>query len=342
MRILLFCLVGMMFTTNIYAKAQNTNQAFKIFIQQTEKEALKQGILQKTLTRYLSHLKAPIKKTIEHVKQQHTAIVKYDQFLNRFIKSNDTGFGIAQLHKHQKLLAKISKKFGVAPQYIVALWGIESNYGRYCGKSPLIQVLATLAFQNIRSDFYKKELLYALRMVDKANPISQQLISSWDGGMGQPQFMPESYFEYGVDFDKDGFANIWTSTADVFASIANYLHKNGWIKHQPVVVKITLPKDFPINQTGKTYKLSIKEWLKKGIKLPRHYHLQQALSDEAAVIAPDGVTEPAFLVFHNFFILLKWNNSANEGLVTNYLVHLFLIKTKHQPPHAKYRSANAS
>lgn len=327
LRILLFSLCWLLLIGHAQAHPLNTKLAFKHFIHTIKKEAMQEGVSLKTLNSYLNPLHVPKPRLISKVKHMHHRKVPYTHYLHQFIKTKDVSFGVKQLQRHHTLLSEISQKFQVPEQIVVALWGIESNYGRYIGKSNLIQSLATLSFQHIRSDFYRQQLIDALKVLDTEKLNSKKIVSSWDGGMGQAQFMPQAYLNFAIDYNQKGYSNIWTYLPDVFASIANYLSEHGWHYNEPSYIKIKLPKSFPLALADKDIRKPLNHWKKLGIHLPKHTKINP--SSLSAIIAPNGLKGPAYLALNNFFVLLKWNNSANEGLATCYLAKYFKQHAHH-------------
>src|SRR5688500_15909912 len=182
--------------------------------------------------------------------------------------------------RHAALLAEISEKHGVPPGILVAVWGLESNFGRFSGVRPTIATLATLAYDPRRTALFRKELFDALTILDSGDVEPAALKGSWAGALGQPQFMPSSFLRYAVDFDGDGRRDIWASTADVFGSIANYLAARGWQKDQtwgrevpiPLSLLTRLPEVAPMQTSGclarrqMTAPLPLAEWQTLGVR----------------------------------------------------------------------------
>ncbi|GAG99485.1 unnamed protein product, partial [marine sediment metagenome] len=216
------------------------------------------------------------------------------------------------------------------PRFIIALWGIESNYGRYTGSFPLIRSLAILGYHHHRAKFYQRQLLDALVMLDRPKVIPEQLKSAWDGGMGQTQFEPAAYLTYGVDFDNDGLANIWTSLPDVFASIANFLHKNGWNGKENWGIPVKLPKNFPADKAGLPGKNSISYWRHLGVTQNNGQPLQE-VSGNTVILLPSGIKGQGYLIYPNFRKLMRWNNIIFEGLCVGILADSIVKKTKLTP-----------
>ena len=168
------------------------------------------------------------------------------------------------LQGNRALLAEVGRRYGVQPRFIVALWGIETGFGKVTGNFPVIAALATLAYDGRRSTFFRGELIAALRIVDEGKIDPQEMLGSWAGAMGQSQFMPSSYLRFAVSYRGDGHGDIWHSSEDVFASIANYLHQSGWHGDETWGREVRLPAKFDPALIGLGVKKSLAEWRKLG------------------------------------------------------------------------------
>jgi len=204
------------------------------------------------------------------------------------------------------------------PDYIlVSFLGLESNYGNYTGKDSLIQSLATLAYDQRRSDFFTKELVALLKLIDKDKiPIDAK--GSWAGAMGAVQFMPSNVEAYGVDADKDGIIDLWNSPEDIYSSAANFLKHLGWNKGEKWGREVTIPKNFDYQLTGLNTKKKVNEWGALGIRKANGSALPNS-SMKGSLIVPMGHRGPAFLVYQNFSVILGWNRSQLYALSVGYL-----------------------
>lgn len=308
----LFALI-ILFATQIQAE-----ESFATFIDGVKREALQHGVTQKTLDTYLTPLQAPpaIKQTpqVQHETHQPQKTLTFEQFYARLMPTRKLTYGRTQLQQNLPTLKRIESDFGVQPNIVISLWGIESDFGRYTGKYPLVQSLAYLAYANgRRAKHFRNELIATLRILNRPKVIPEQLKSAYDGGMGQPQFEPNTYIEYAVDYDNDGFKNIWTSTPDVLASIANFLQKNGWHAHEQWGYPVRLPANFPLAQATLDNKQPIETWQKLGITRQDGTPLP-ATPDTNAIILPDGPKGQAYLVSHNFVVLKRWNHALFVAL----------------------------
>lgn len=214
------------------------------------------------------------------------------------------------IKQHQSLLTKISQDYGVPVEIIVALWGIETNFGQNVGTYYVPSSLATLAYEGRRREFFTKELLIALDMLRQNQVTQGQFKGSWAGAMGQCQFMPSSYEKYAVDYDGDGKKDIWQNQADIFASIANYLKSEGWDKSVPWGMVVTYDGDAQQQAFVNNIRLekSLQGWIDFGIKITES---SKKLDDQRLMVLLAGpqFDNNMFLVYKNFFVLRHWNKS---------------------------------
>ena len=201
--------------------------SFPAFLETLREEALLRGISQGVVDRALTGLE-PSPTVIQRDQTQAEIVLTVDQYIERRLTRPVVRTARQMALKHRALLSDVSRKYGVPSRVLVAVWGLESNFGRFSGVRPTIQALATLAWEGRRGEFFRGELMNALEILDRGYIGLDQMRGSWAGAMGQPQFMPSSYLKWAQDFDRDGNRDIWSSEADVFASIANYLSEHGW------------------------------------------------------------------------------------------------------------------
>jgi membrane-bound lytic murein transglycosylase B len=233
--------------------------------------------------------------------------VSLTRYLENTITDGRIEKGRDMLVEHAEMLEKVSKRYGVQPKYIVALWAIESDFGRQQGSFSVIRSLATLAFEGRRAEFFSKELIAALKILQAENIPSSELRGSWAGAMGNCQFMPSTFLAYAVDATGDGHRDIWTAKYDVFASIANYLSSIGWNNDEEWGRAVLLPDDFKIAEATLKQGKSANDWAKRGLK----YVDDTAPDGKATYYAIYAGTpdEGALLVTENFNVILQWNRS---------------------------------
>lgn len=200
---------------------------FSTFVESLRADAVARGISEATIAKALTGLE-PSATVIQRDQTQAEIVLTTEQYLARRVTTPLVRTARQMATKHRALLDRVAERYGVPPRVIVAIWGLESNFGRFSGVRPTIQALATLAWEGRRGAFFRGELLDALEIVDRKYIELEKLQGSWAGAMGQTQFMPSSYLKWAVDFDGDGHRDIWRSHMDVFASIANYLKEHGW------------------------------------------------------------------------------------------------------------------
>ena len=305
-RCLVFLLI--VFGLSILLVSNTNAEDFNTWLDKLKTEAQRQGISQKTIDSSLIGIQ-PIPRVIELDRKQPEFTLTFAEYLKRVVSDRRITIGKSKLKKHEELLRQISAKYGVQSRYIVALWGIETDFGRITGGFPVISSLATLAYDGRRSKFFRKELFLALKIVDGGHILAKDMIGSWAGAMGQNQFMPSSFHAYAVDYDNDGSKDIWKTLPDVFASIANYLSKSGWRADQTWGRPVRLPKNFSRKFLGRKLKKPLSEWQQLGVRklsgqdLPKRNLL-------SSIIRPEkGQIGPAFVIYNNYEVILKWNRS---------------------------------
>ena len=216
------------------------------------------------------------------------------------------------------MLANLENRYGVSKDILVAIWGIESNYGQQMGNYNMFEALATLAYDGPRQDFARRELLAALKMEQEEGLTPSQMTSSWAGAFGHTQFEPTSFASHAVDGDGDGKRDLWHSPADALASAAVLLSNAGWTKGAPCYVEVTLPAGFAYEQADTDTTKPVSDWKALGVKRPNGLDLP-ASAGSGAIYLPAGARGPAFMAFDNFRTVLKYNNAASYALAVCYL-----------------------
>ena len=295
----------------------NVEVDFNIWLNKFKIIALKKGISEETINNSF--------KNTKYLKQ----VIKYDRYQPEFFEDTKTYINKratpsrmlkakALLKKNQKLFDEVEKKFNVEKELLLALWGIETNFGKHVGKMDIISSLATLSFDKRRSEFFSKELIILLKLIDQKVLDVDNLYGSWAGAFGNFQFMPSTIENYAIDYDKNGKIELKKSLHDAVASAANYLNKIGWNNNEICFIKVdfdnNIPKKF-LNKSARDIKnyLKIKKWKKMGIKGLDNIMLKKNM--KAALIIPDGdIDSPKYLVFPNYEKILKWNRSLRFAI----------------------------
>ncbi|WP_095145405.1 MULTISPECIES: lytic murein transglycosylase [unclassified Pseudomonas] len=232
--------------------------------------------------------------------------------------------GQALLSQYADTLSAIEQRYGVDRQVLVAVWGMESNFGSFQGDKSVIRSLATLAYEGRRPGFAHAQLLAALQILQQGDIAPEKMLGSWAGAMGQTQFIPTTYNTHAVDFDGDGRRDIWNSPADALASTAHYLQSSGWQKGQPWGFEVTVPSTFNYALADGAIRKSVAEWTQLGVKLPNGASVPAGSEQlSAALLLPAGYRGPAFLILDNFRAVLKYNNSSSYALAVNLLSERF-------------------
>ncbi|MFO1059295.1 MAG: lytic murein transglycosylase [Dongiaceae bacterium] len=308
------CLAGLVL---LLAAGAAQAQDFASWMAQLRRDALADGVSQATVNAALSDVR-PIDRVIELDRQQPEFTMTFQQYAERVVPPARVERGRALLAQNRALLTAIGQRFGVQPRFIVALWAIESDFGRVMGDYPIIDALATLAYDGRRSKFFRGELMHALHILDEQRLPVERLTGSWAGAMGQCQFMPSSYRRYAVDYTGDGKADIWDNQSDVFASIANYLGSLGWNAKQNWGMEVDLPANFNSRLgDGKTLK-TVSEWARLGVRTALGKALP-ASSTKAAIVLPAGISGPAYLALPNYRVIMRWNPSDFFAIATGLL-----------------------
>jgi peptidoglycan lytic transglycosylase B len=305
--------------------------SFADFLAAVRAEALARGIRPEIVDDAL-RIEAPLPVVIERDRAQAERVLPLEKYVARRLTAKVVRTARARLAQHEKLLGKVSARYGVPASVIVAVWGVESNFGRFSGVRPTIQTLATLAYDPRRSAMFREELFDALKILDSGDVDPAAMRGSWAGALGQPQFMPSSFLLYAQDFDGDGRRDIWTSQPDVFASIANYLAVHGWKKDQPwgrevkapAALLIRKPDTAPLQTGGclarrqMSVPLPVATWSKMGVRTVTGGVLPPAERDipEASLISGN---KRHFLVYPNYQAILEYNCVNAYGLSVGLL-----------------------
>jgi membrane-bound lytic murein transglycosylase B len=310
-------LIGMLAASGGQASAQS--EPFDVWLAQFRQQAAAEGISAAALDRALDGVE-PIPEVIERDRRQPEGRLTFRDYNRRVLSPTRIARGRELMEQHREVLDRIAADYGVQPRFIVALWGIESNYGSFTGEFPVIGALATLAYEGRRAAFFRNELLQALRIVDQGDVAPAQMTGSWAGAMGQSQFMPSSYLARAVDYDGDGRRDIWTTPPDVFASIANYLAKAGWSDRHTWGRPVQIADQLKADAAGLEVVKPLPEWHALGVRTSNGDALPVVALDASLLRMDDD--GPTYLVYNNFRVLMAWNRSTYFALTVGELADL--------------------
>ena len=300
---------------SVFAATLDTD--FETWLTSYKKNALKKGISQKTIDVAFKNVKF-LEQVIKYDRKQPEFFEDTVTYVSKRATDSKAKKAEELLKKNTHLFSEIENKFKVEKEILLALWGIETHFGKHVGKMDIISSLATLSYDKRRRDFFSSQLLTLLRLIDKKLIDPSKLYGSWAGAYGNFQFMPSSISRYAIDYDGNNKIELKISLADSLASAANYINKIGWEKGQPCFYRVKLTKKVKkkyINLSARkiSHKLKISKWKSKGVVNFDGSELKTNL--KAALILPDGKPEtPTFLVFDNYEKILKWNRSLRFGI----------------------------
>jgi membrane-bound lytic murein transglycosylase B len=314
--------------TVIPAPGETPRLEFSEFLARLKEQALEKGVSAATVDAALTGLE-PLEVVVERDRTQAETVLTIDQYLERRLTRRFVRTAAEHSRKHRKVLAEISKKYGVSSRLIVAIWGMESNYGGFTGTRPTVQALATLAWDGRRGAFFTSELMNALQILDRGYIELDRMKGSWAGAMGQTQFMPSSYLAHAQDYDGDGRRDIWTTLPDVFASIANYMKAYGWVDGQAWGREVKLPsggfaplvQSVGLRQSGcrasreMSVQLPLAKWQSLGVRTATGAALPKVARDASLLNAGSKT----YLVYGNYDALLGYNCAHAYALAVGLL-----------------------
>lgn len=314
---LLAAIIMLSFLHNIVSASETESKPdFGAWLSKFRDEASLKGIRKEILDTALSNLE-PIPRILELDLKQPEFILTFSEYKARVVSESRVNNAINRFKENRSLLREIAQQFQVQPRFIVALWGIESDFGRIDGGFPVIAALATLAYDGRRANYFRNELLEALRIINDGQAVPEEMIGSWAGAMGQLQFMPSTVRRFWVDYNKNSRLDLWKTPVEALASAANYLSKLGWRGDETWGREVKLPAGFKAGLAQLSIQKPLSEWQKLGINSVDGKDLPDRNLDASLVIVEDG--GPAFLVYRNYRILLNWNRSTFFAVSVGYL-----------------------
>lgn len=297
--------------------SHSTSARFNHFVSSVRHQALREGISSTTVHAALDNLQ-PVQFP-EATTPSSVPPLQPESYIRRSVTPERVARAKVLAKQHHQLLSRISHRYRVNPNIILALWGLETDYGKIRGQYPEMSVLATIAVGGHRPHMFRREMLAALRIVDKGDIKLSEMRGSWAGAMGQCQFMPTTYLSYAVDYTHSGRKNIWSNTADIFASTAHFLHHLGWHQGHGILLALKEPKHLSKAQGNKTH--SLRTWRRLGLR-ERNGQRVPASSSRAFLYRIGPGKDQLYLVFRdNFHAVYVWNHSKDYVLSAGLLMN---------------------
>ncbi|CUW47260.1 MULTISPECIES: lytic transglycosylase domain-containing protein [Novacetimonas] len=318
-----FLLSAVALSTGVIAPALRAGRAYghaqdyATFVAGVRDDAIRQGLDTGIANRALD-LSTPNAQVLRLDRTQPEFHLTWAQYRQRVITARKIADGRTAVAVQRALLDQALTRYNVAPGAIAGIWGLESAYGTRMGTFGVIDALCTLAYDGRRAKFFHDELMKALHILGMGDIAPEQMIGSYAGAMGQPQFMPSAYLRYAVDMDGDGRRDIWHSTADVFGSIASYLSHSGWIGDEPWGQQVTVPDTLAQAALGRTHTRTLQEWMDAGVRQIDGSAFPRA-DMRGAILRPDGVGGESFMVYRNFNAIRRYNPSDFYALAVGLL-----------------------
>jgi membrane-bound lytic murein transglycosylase B len=289
---------------------------FEVWLGDVKAEAAGRGLTSDAVGEAMARVRY-LDRVLELDRRQPELTQTFWRYIDARVTPERIADGQGYLYTYEPLLKEVYQRYGVQPRVLVALWGLESDYGRSQGDFEVVSALATLAFDSRRNSFFRQQLFALLELVERGD-VPVDVTGSWAGAIGQPQFMPTTFRDYAIDFDGDGRRDLRDSVPDILASAASYLAANGWTRRASWGYEVSLPEQFDFTETGLEVEKPVYEWKSSGVRSVDGTDL--ADSDmKASVLVPAGARGPAFLVYRNFRAILRWNNSVLYALAVGHL-----------------------
>lgn len=304
-----------------FSPAYAQSPGFAKWVQELWPHARKRGISKATFRRAFAGV-APDPKVLEADAHQPEFTKPVEAYLKGAVSARRIANGLEQLKRHDALLRRIERRYEVDKQILVAIWGLESAYGGFAGKKSVIRSLATLGFEGQRRKFGRTQLLAALEILQRGDITPDKMRGSWAGAMGHVQFIPTTFQRYAVDMTGDGRRDIWGSVPDALGSAAHFLKRKGWVRGAPWGYEVVLPEDFDFSRSGLATKRPVVDWLGAGVRRADGKKFS-SWARRGSIILPAGARGPAFLVFRNFRVIMRYNVSVSYALAINLLAGRF-------------------
>jgi len=308
-------------TTAPVASNYTPNSNFQGCIANLRSQAIASGVSGATYDRYTQNL-TPDYSVIDKLNYQPEFSTPIWDYLSGLVDNERVQAGQQKLNQHRAVLNRVEQAYGVPAETVVAVWGVESNYGDISGKYPLLQALGTLSCEGRRQSYFRGEFFATMRILQRGDLTQDQLYGSWAGAFGHTQFMPSTYERLAVDFDGDGRRDLVSSTTDALASTANFLKRAGWQTGMPWGFEVKIPQGMSISGESRRNKKPLNSWIAQGVTRADGTALIQGNlsgSTPAGLISPAGANGPVFLVFKNFDAIYSYNAAESYGLAIAHL-----------------------
>lgn len=306
-------------SSNIPNYASQNN--FQNCLANLRSQAVARGVSGSTYDRYTQNL-SPDYSVIERLNYQPEFSTPIWDYLSGLVDEERVQLGRQKLQQHREVLNRVAATYGIPAETVVAVWGVESNFGDISGKYPLLQALGTLSCEGRRQSYFRGEFFTTMKLLQRGDVREEQLKGSWAGAFGHTQFMPSTYDELAVDFDGDGRRDLVSSIPDALASTANFLSKRGWQSGQPWGFEVKIPQGMSVSGEGRRNKKSLSSWINQGVVRADGSALVQgnlSQSSQAGLLAPAGPSGPVFLVFKNFDAIYSYNAAESYALAIAHL-----------------------
>ena len=303
------------------AEKAETPEVYTKWLNALKEEMIERGISEKTIDLAYGEndYYHPDPEVVKIDRKQIEFVLTSTEYLNRVVNAQRVAKAREKYKQLYPLFKDMEEKYGVQINYLIAFWGMETNFGQNFGNYEVIDALTTLSYDKRRPKFFKEELFQALKIIDKWQVEPKQMEGSWAGAMGHFQFMPSTFNAYAVDYNGDGKIDIWHSFEDAIASAANYLSSMGWKPGQDWGMKVSLPWNFDYAMSGRDVKKTVKEWRKIGVKTKNNKQLELPDDEIVSIILPEGRKGAAYLIRENFRKIMNWNRSENYALAIGML-----------------------
>ncbi|MES2713165.1 MAG: lytic murein transglycosylase [Pseudomonadota bacterium] len=292
--------------------------AFERFLEGLRADARRAGVREATLTRALGQIR-PLQRVIELDRRQAETVLSWEEYRDRIVSPTRVQAGQRHYAENRDLLQRIGARYRVSPRVVVAIWGMETNYGGNTGGFGVVESLATLAWEGRRASYFRGELISALRILDAGHVTPERMRGSWAGAMGQPQFMPSNFERLAVDFDGDGRRDIWDSRADALGSIANYFAHFGWREGEDWAIAARPPGGFDPGSADPAARRSLRDWSRAGWRRADGGALPQTDAEAGIVVPNRSSSGEVYLGLNNFRVIRRYNPPVNYALAVGLL-----------------------